>query len=83
LGETFRRNLSKEVIKAVDILKQISQIPIWFILALLFLILLSILISLRTGREIHIWPPSIGPAKERFMAQKSPKDELEPSWVNG
>ena len=57
----------------MQILNQILQLPIWLIIVLLILIGMLMLISLRTGRELHFWPPSIGPTIEKSKLEEEIK----------
>lgn len=57
----------------MQILNQLSQLPIWLIIILLILIGTLMLISLRTGRELHFWPPSIGPTIEKSKLEEEIK----------
>jgi hypothetical protein len=44
----------------MDLTTMISNFPSWGIVVLLILILFVLVIALRSGREISIWPPKIG-----------------------
>lgn len=51
----------------------LSQLPVYTPVVLLILILFVLLIILRTGRELSIWPPKIGPSVEIARLQEQLK----------